>query len=197
MQTRTRTMTVAEFRTFTELPENRDKDFELLEGEVIEVPSPKEIHAWIVGEIAFLLRLFLRTQGIEGTVYHDNLDFVLSQNIVLKPDVSYTSAARKPKLLDYPVVAPDLVVEVVSPSNTLEEFEAKMKNYFEHGTQVVWLVYPKTRTIHVYVRGEILEKPTMFILTTDDTITGGDALPGFTAKVSDFFPNLPLADDAL
>jgi Uma2 family endonuclease len=197
MQTRTRTMTVEEFRAFTELPENRDKDFELLEGEVIEVPSAKQYHMLIVTEIIFLIKLFLKTHNLTGLVVGDNLDHELGSETVLRPDVGYTSAEREPIVLAYPNIAPDLVIEVVSPSNTLEEFKAKMRVFFEHGTRLVWLVYPKDRTVTVYERTENIDKPAIHSLTATDTITGGDVLPGFTAKVSDFFPTLPLADDAL
>jgi Uma2 family endonuclease len=198
MQTRTRTMTVAEFRAFTELPENRDKDFELLEGEVIEVPSAKKYHMLVVGRIYVLLYMFLELNKIEGTVVADSLDHILGETSILKPDVGFTSMAREPVIPAYPTIAPDLVVEVVSPSNTMEEFAAKMQVFFAHGTRLVWLVYPKTKIVHVYERQQSAEKSDTFtILNADDTITGGEVLPGFTAKVSDFFPNLPLADDAL
>lgn len=195
MQTKTRLMTVDEFRAFTELPENKDHRFELLQGEVIAVPSPKEVHAWIVYRIGLLLGLFLTTHGIDGTVYGDNLDFILGENIVLKPDVSYTSAARKPKLQDYPTVAPDLVVEVVSPSNTADEMLAKIQIFFQYGAQLVWLVYPKSKTVQIYTLGETPEKPNSITRMAGDLIDGGTVLPGFSAKVSDFFPPASLQGD--
>jgi Uma2 family endonuclease len=197
MQTKTSSMTVAEFHAFTALPQNANKNFELLQGEVLEVPSPKKYHAMIVVRIAALLYLYMEANNVAGSVIGDNLDHQLGEENVLKPDVGFTSLAREAAVPAYPTIAPDLVVEVVSPSNTLHEFNAKMKIYFEHGTQLVWLVYPESKTVHVYERTEILEKPHIFILTVDDVIEGGNVLPGLKIQVGKFFPALPLKDDAL
>lgn len=197
MQTKARLMNVDEFRAFTELEDNRDKNFELRQGEVIEVPSPKKYHAMIVAQIIGLWFMYMKLNNITGTIIGDNLDHHLGNDSVLKPNVGYTSAAREPAIPGYPQVAPDLVVEIESPSNTLEKFKDKMKVYFEHGTQIVWLVYPKSKEIYVYERTNVIGKPKITPLNADDVIDGGNVLPGFSAKVSDFFPDVKLEEDAL
>jgi Uma2 family endonuclease len=79
-------------------------------------------------------------------------------------------------------VAPDLAVEVFSPSNTGPEMQQKADVYFKMGVRLVWVVYPKSRAIHVYT------SPTTVIIKRDgDELDGGDVLPGFTLEVSDLF----------
>jgi Uma2 family endonuclease len=197
MQTRARTMTVEEFRAFTDLLENRDKDFELLEGEVMLFPSHKEIQALVIARVAGNLFMFMNSNGIDGLLVASRLDHILGNSNVLRPHAGYTIKSRDRTEEDYPTVAPDLVVEVVQSAYTLYKFHSRMRVFFAHGTRTIWLIYPKTQELWEFRRGENPEKPLITIFLAEDTITGGDVLPGFTAKVSEFFPDLPLADDAL
>ena len=80
-------------------------------------------------------------------------------------------------------VAPDLAVEVVSPTDLAEELMDKVAEYFQAGVRLVWVVYPRLRLIHVYesltqVRG----------LTAADELDGGAVLPGFRTPVAALFP---------
>ena len=78
--------------------------------------------------------------------------------------------------------APDLVVEVVSPSDTIREVNDKAFMWLGHGVRLVWLVYPETRTVDVYRSGRAVTT-----LTEDDSLDGLDVLPGFTCAVSEVF----------
>lgn len=79
-------------------------------------------------------------------------------------------------------MAPDLVVEVVSPSNTPAEIQAKIREWIEASVRLVWVVYPEGQTVTV-IRS-LLER---IELRADDTLDGADALPGFSCRVSDLF----------
>ena len=79
-------------------------------------------------------------------------------------------------------VAPDLVVKVISPGNTAEEIEVKTQEWFDFGVRMVWLVYPKTKRVHVYTT-----PVRSILLSADGLLEGGDVLPGFSVKVSAFF----------
>ena len=79
-------------------------------------------------------------------------------------------------------LAPDLAVEIVSPSNTVSEIQGKVFDYLDAGTKLVWVVEPRGRTVTVCrSRDEIR------ILTSDQEIEGGEVLPGFAIEVSEFF----------
>ncbi len=77
---------------------------------------------------------------------------------------------------------PDLAVEVKSPGDSYRQMREKAAYYLANGTKLVWLVYPEKRLVEVYrADGDIQ------ILTGDDTLDGGDVLPGFSMTVSDIF----------
>jgi Uma2 family endonuclease len=114
----------------------------------------------------------------------------LAPGLVRAPDVSFVSWDQLPGRCHpeepFPGVFPDLAVEVISRGNTRREMARKRREYFAAGTRLVWMVYPKTRTIDVYT------SPTDS--TTHggtDTLDGADVLPGFTLPVATLFANLP------
>ena len=82
----------------------------------------------------------------------------------------------------YAEVVPDLVVEIVSPSDSMREVHEKAQMWLRFGVVLVWVVYPDSRTIAVYQSGA-----PVVTLTEDDTLDGGPVLPGFTLPVRDIF----------
>jgi Uma2 family endonuclease len=107
-----------------------------------------------------------------------------------RPDVAFVSSARW--AFDRPVpggdnawkVIPNLAVEVVSPSNTANEIQVKLHEYFESGVELVWVVYPEHREIYVY------ESPvSLHVLTPANVLDGGKVLPGFQLPLGELFSN--------
>ena len=79
-------------------------------------------------------------------------------------------------------MAPDLAVEVISRDNTREEMDRKLSDYFAAGVRLVWYVYPATREVRVYA------SPEKYVtLGAQDTLDGGDVLPGFQLPLATFF----------
>ena len=104
---------------------------------------------------------------------------------VREPDIAYFSAERMPpgvRVPGYAETPPDLVVEVVSPSDTIREVNDKAFMWLGYGVRLVWLVYPDTRTVDVYRSGRAVTT-----LAEDDFLDGLDVLPGFTCAVSEVF----------
>ena len=87
---------------------------------------------------------------------------------------------------DYPREAPLLAVEIESRSNTRRELRAKAARYLERGAQMVWLVYPETRSLELYRAGEAAQT-----LSGEDVLEGGATLPGFRVRVDEVFPSAP------
>ena len=86
---------------------------------------------------------------------------------------------------------PDLVVETLSRSNTPREMQRKRAEYFQAGVRLVWIVDHPTRTIHVYTGPEDRVE-----LTVDDTLDGGEVLPGFEVAVKEIFAELDRKSEA-
>jgi Uma2 family endonuclease len=105
------------------------------------------------------------------------------------PDVSFISWDRLPdrRVPDepMPMVAPDLVVEVLSKGNTKGEMELKRQDYFAAGTRLMWIAQPKNRTVRVYTSPDSFHE-----LDENGILDGGDVLPGFTLPLREWFGEL-------
>jgi len=105
------------------------------------------------------------------------------------PDVSFLSWESMPnrRIPREPIadLAPDLAVDVLSPSNTPQEMANKIREFFESGVRLVWIVEPRARTVAVYTRAD-----RCVTLTADQTLDGGDVLPGFTLPLQELFAEL-------
>jgi Uma2 family endonuclease len=110
----------------------------------------------------------------------------LAPGMVRLPDVAFIhwTALPSPDAHRRPVAAyaPELAVEILSERNTRREIERKRREYFEAGTRLVWIVDPRAETVAVFTGAD---RHTM--LTTADTLNGGDVLPGFELRVADLF----------
>ncbi len=158
------------------------KSCELLNGELIEMAPAGQTHGALAAEILRVVANFVREHNL-GIVYAAETGFVLANKDVLAPDVSFTVRARlKPEKEGFSTVAPDLAVEVFSPNNTRPEMQEKVNAYFAAETRLVWIVYPRSRTIYVYTAANIVT-----ILQAESVLEGGDVLPGLAVKVGDLF----------
>lgn len=108
----------------------------------------------------------------------------LADNRVRQPDVGFISKAHLSKIPRRFEIAPDLAVEVVSSD---EDVFKKVREYIAAGTQLVWTVYMDEKTVYVFRPAEGAElRVQQFGI--DDTLDGGDVLPGFTLAVREIFP---------
>ena len=110
----------------------------------------------------------------------------LTPGLVRIPDLSFVSWGRLPGRA-FPreeiwSLAPDLAVEVVSKGNTREEMARKLVNYFAAGVRQVWYIYPASGEVQVYVSAD-----THTTLSRQDTLDGGDVLPGFQLPLGTLF----------
>lgn len=187
MQIKDKLYTTEEFREFENRPENMDKSFELINGVIIEMPRPSMLHNWIITQLTARIVAFLAASNI-GYVFSDAIDCELAPGVVLAPDTCFISEARWTGFTRHYKGAPDLAVEVVSPSNTQIEMADKAATYIKYGTQLVWVLYPVNQTVKVF-RPESDGSLNLRTLTADDTLDGGAVLPGFSVKVRDLFPS--------
>ncbi len=161
---------------------------ELVRGEIREMTPTGDVHAILAAHIARLIGNHVWEKGPEGYVSGADGGFILATDpdTVRAPDVAYVSRARLPGPLTggYFPVAPDLAVEVMSPGDTATEIHEKTLEYLRAGTRLVWVVYPKTRTVvtHTPEGARTLDE--------SGTLEGGEVLPGFSLPVRQVFAPL-------
>ncbi len=155
--------------------------YEYVKGKLIPMAPPTMEHGEISMNISFLLGLHVRENQL-GRLYPADTDFKLGDRVV-KPDIAFVSTARLPdnKRQASPV-APDLAVEVVSPTDIQYRVIEKAFAYLNAGTRLVWVVEPVGKTVTVY-RSETDIKT----FTCEDTLTGEDVIEGFSCQVVELF----------
>jgi Uma2 family endonuclease len=171
---------------YARLPDPEDGTrLELIRGEIQAVSRPNWEHVEIAGMIFMLIKIFLRNHPIGRVSAVSGVLLGQNPDTICGPDVSFMSRDRLPlneRINWFPEGAPDLCVEVVSPSNSLCDIEAKLDEYFSTGAKLVWVVQPDDRTVSVY--RSLTDR---LLLRGHDTIDGGTVLPGFTCQVAEFF----------
>jgi Uma2 family endonuclease len=183
-------MTVEEFSAFVHRPENRDRWFELVRGEVIELPPPKRLHGSVCGNVGGWLYVYKRDVGW-GDVTVNDAGLVLEHDpdTVRGPDVAfYGETQTEEEVGGYSHTPPLLAVKVLSPDDKANQVARKIADFLANGVQLVWVVDPQDRTVVVHRQGQLPK-----VLCVADEITGEDVLPGFRCAVADFFPPAPQA----
>jgi Uma2 family endonuclease len=156
--------------------------YELTEGKLITMPPPKPRHVIVSHNLYDSLSAATRERGL-GRVFVE-MPYLLSrdQHTLRVPDVSFLRSERARELRDdeYLDGAPDLAVEVVSPSETAVDLDEKIRQYLAGGAAIVWAVYPKTRTVHVYKADGTIQ-----VVSEDGLLEAPDLLPGWSVRVGD------------
>ncbi len=168
------------------LPERPGVRYELVEGELIEVPGAGLLHNLIVGLFYRLLDDFARGRDL-GLVFTDGTAYVLRRNpdVVRIPDVSFVSWGRLPATgvpEGFGPFAPDLAVEVVSPNDRAEDVHDKAREYLAAGTRLVWVLWTKRQSVTAHTPDGVARE-----FGPDDELDGGEVLPGFRARVAELF----------
>ena len=169
--------------------EYSDRIVELVDGEIIELPLPNGQR----GEVLAILTVKLGNYVLErklGRMAAGDTGFILERNpdgrdTVRGVDLAFISNSKAPAPLPHALleIAPDLAIEVISPSNTVSDMHRKICQLFAAGTAMIWIVYPETRTVEAHTRAGATT------LEGADVLSGGDVLPGFEIPVSDIFPS--------
>jgi Uma2 family endonuclease len=169
------------------LPENVNRWFELYRGILYEAPMPTPDHAPTSAKFTRFLDEHLDDRDI-GYVFGDGCVFYLPNGEIYIPDTAFVSKERQPTL-PLPAkfeFAPDLAVEVVSPSNSPQDIFTKVENYIACGTRLVWVAYSDDKVVKVWRPAEDggLHVHTVDI---DGTLDGGEVLPGFKLPLRKVF----------
>jgi len=174
------------YEDYRRLPEDGLRH-EILDGVHVVSPAPTWSHQDLVKNLLFLLETWCRSTGA-GEVQVAPLDVLLSEHDVLNPDLLYISAANAEVIHPAHVRgAPDLVVEVLSPSTRRRDLTTKRERYALGGVQEYWVVDPEAERIEVFrLQGQELEKVDELWLAKAEVVTS-PLPPGFQAPLAEVF----------
>ncbi len=182
--TKTALLTAEDFFDWLQRPENEGRHFELVRGEVKEVPRPGGRHCHICANVVWLLGNYMG-QRRKGRVLSNDAGLILARDpdTVRGPDVVYFDDVKPYDQLNpkFAEGLPVLAVEVLSPNDRIGKVTRRIKEFLTAGVKLVWLIDPEARDITVYRQGE---EPQVFDLTQELT---DDLLPDFRCPVADLF----------
>jgi Uma2 family endonuclease len=167
----------------------RDKRLcELVDGVLVEkVMGAYE--SMLAAEILAILRNFAKPRGL-GTVLGADGMLRLAPGLIRIPDVAFISLAKFPDgrfpRAKAPALSPDIAVVVISEGNTPQEMAEKLRDYFDAGTRLVWYVDPARQQVEVFTSPEAKR-----IVTIDQSLDGGEVLPGLEINLRELFAELP------
>jgi Uma2 family endonuclease len=166
--------------------QGNDCRLSLIRGELKTMSPTGVTHGILCARLATELSIFARKNRL-GIICGAEIGFLVERDpdTVVGADVAFLNREQFEHLENidkFAPFAPDLAVEVLSPSNTVNEIDEKIAFYFVAGSRLVWIVNPKRRTVSVY-RSTVEVR----ILGQQETLDGGEVLPGFSYKLSELF----------
>jgi Uma2 family endonuclease len=169
---------------------NRDGHrYEIVNGELIDMGNSGAKHGYIAVILSAALFNCVSTQKL-GAMFDSSTAFKMKSGNKRSPDVSFMAKERLQGLDDIPdgflEGAPDLAVEILSPSNTVEEIDQKLIEYFDNGSRLVWVISPKQKYILVYRNAQEPER----LVKSNDSLDGEEIVPGFNLPVAELFQKL-------
>ncbi len=169
---------------------NRDGHrYEIVNGELIDMGNSGAKHGYLAIILSAALFNCVSTQKL-GAMFDSSTAFKMRSGNKRSPDISFVAKERLQGLDDLPEGflegAPDLAVEILSPSNTVEEIHNKLVEYFENGARLVWVIHPKENYVLVYRSAQSPDR----LLKSTDSLDGENIVPGFSLPIADLFQKL-------
>lgn len=173
---------------FMALPDDGHR-YELVDGELRDMGNSGALHGYVCSTLMILMGGYIRDQKL-GVVLDSSTAFQMKSGNKRSPDLAFFAKERLQGMTELPTGfldgAPDLAVEVLSPSNTVEEIHNKLVEYFENGTRLAWVIHPSEKYILVYCSAQEPDR----LLKSVDFLEGEAVIPGFTMPVADLFQRL-------
>lgn len=139
------------YQDYQNLPEDGNR-YELINGELIMVAAPLTIHQIVSANIVFELQTYVKKTK-SGIVLTSPIDVVLSEHNILQPDIVFIRNERKSIITEKNIQgAPDLVIEILSPSSFYYDWFDKKELYEQHGVMEYWIVDPLRYWVETYQR---------------------------------------------
>jgi len=163
------------------MPDDDSVQIELDEGELIRMAPASLNHGGFEFEIARIIGNYVREHSL-GWLFVGDTGFRLSDDTLRAPDIAFVRKERLAEIRGkgFAKGAPDLAVEIFSPSDSVAQLMRKVRQYLAAGCHTVWIVYPETRELQVI---EASGKDRL--LKESDTLDASGLLPGFSVRVAD------------
>ncbi|HZS87397.1 MAG TPA: Uma2 family endonuclease [Chloroflexota bacterium] len=172
------------------LPADPDYRYELVEGRLVKMSPTYGAHGRRTSDLHVALALHVRQHQL-GVLTSAETGFNLTRpgerrETVLAPDIAFIRMENAPlvDVEEFPRLAPDLAVEVASPTDSRRRMGEKARRWLERGVRLVWVVWPRRREIDIWEPGA--QSPRT--LTAADTLDGGSVVAGFAIPVAQVCP---------
>jgi Uma2 family endonuclease len=173
---------------FMALPQDGHR-YEIVNGELIDMGNSGALHGNLAIILSSALFAVVHAQKL-GALFDSSTAFKMKNENRRSPDISFFAKERLQGLTELPTGflegAPDLVVEVLSPGNTIEEMHDKLVEYFENGTRLAWMIHPTEHYVLVYRSAQEPDR----LLKSADSLDGEEVVPSFTLPIADLFQKL-------
>lgn len=167
---------------------NDSRRYELIGGELIVVPSPRPRHQRVSGKMFTQMEYYLKENPL-GEVFDAPIDVVLGEHVV-QPDILFISRERLDIVGELNIQgAPDLVVEVTSPTTAVMDRKKKSKIYWQSGVREYWVVDPEQQLVDVFVAGQDGWR-WLGAFDRDDVLTT-NLMPGLQVRLAEVFKAFP------
>jgi Uma2 family endonuclease len=168
---------------------NTDVKYELWDGKIIAMSPARPKHGAVIARLSYHLSAHIYENNL-GEVFDGQTGFRLGIQHCFQPDISFVSCERLKLILPHGMegmfdAAPDLAVEVLSPSDSITKSEKKMQLYLAHGARLGWMIDTKSKTVRVYRLGQPFE-----LLRGHQALTGNSVLPGFRVSLAKIFQSI-------
>lgn len=169
-------------------PQYLDSILELVGGEIIEMSKPGGLRGYVTMQIGSALNAFVNQHKLDYVTAAET-GYITQRNsergdTVRGLDCGFISNDRLPDGIPdkHIQIVPDLAVEVISPGNTAEDIDNKVRELLNAGTHLIWIVYTKSKSVYVYTQDDFT------VLESSDKLDGQNVLPGFELPIDDIFP---------
>ncbi len=168
--------------------------YEVVDGQIVELPPMGAYECDVASFLAFMLGQVVNARQLGKVVVETLFRLDRAGKLKRRPDLAFVSAKkwpirrRAPKTEAWDLI-PDLVIEVVSETNSAQEVIQKVVDYLSAGTRLVWVVYPDVKQVHVYT-----DLTSARILTEPAELDGGDIVPGFRLSLTELFEDADSAE---
>jgi Uma2 family endonuclease len=141
---------VLTYEDYVLLPNDRNR-YEILEGELTVTPAPSTKHQTASGNLFVLIAHYIKDRDL-GRLFYAPIDLILESTSVLQPDLLFVSKAREGIITEKAIEgAPDLVIEILSPTTSRTDRVTKAQIYSRHAVPAYWIVDPEQEAIEIYL----------------------------------------------
>ena len=170
------------YEDYVGLPD--DRRYEIIDGELYEMTAPTVRHQVVLLNLGIIFRPHVRRNGL-GRIYVAPIDVILEEDVIVQPDLAFVTESRRGIVQHHAIVgAPDLVVEILSPTTAAYDRNRKAALYERHGVSEYWMVDSDTETVEILRLGDLGYAPAEI---HSSGVISTALMPGLQIELADIF----------